>query len=67
MHFLDGNPYVHNIWGDGNTPLASQIETLNQYHFQGYLVQEVADEKYFSDPFAADLKNMRMLERFIEE
>ena len=67
MHFLDGNPYVHNIWGDGNTPLASQIETLNQYHFRGYLVQEVADEKYFSDPFAADLKNMRMLERFIEE
>ena len=31
------------------------------------LVQEVADEKYFDDPFSADVKNMRVLERFIEE
>ena len=67
MHFLDGNPFVHNIWGDGNTPLERQIETMNRYGFTGYLVQEVADEKYFNDPYLADVKNMRMLERFIEE
>lgn len=67
MHFLDGNPYVHNIWGDGNTPLERQFETMNRYGFTGYLVQEVADEKYFNDPLQADLRNMRMLERFIEE
>ena len=67
MHFLDGDPYVHNIWGDGNTPLEAQLEIMNQYGYTGYLVQEVADEKYFDDPFTADVKNMRMLERFIEE
>ena len=67
MHFLDGDPYVHNIWGDGNTPLEAQLEVINRYRFSGYLVQEIADEKYFNDPFSADVKNMRMLERFIEE
>lgn len=67
MHFLDGDPYLHNVWGDGNTSLEKQLETMNQYGFTGYLVQEVADEKYFSDPFKADIKNMRVLERFIED
>lgn len=67
MHFLDGDPYLHNIWGDGNTPLEKQIATMNRYGFSGYLVQEVADEKYFNNPYHADIKNMRVLERFIEE
>ena len=67
MHFLDGDPYLHNVWGDGNTPLERQLETMNRRGFTGYLVQEIADEKYFSNPFDADLRNMRVLERFIEE
>jgi len=67
MHFLDGDPYLHNVWGDGNTPLEQQLQTLNERGFTGYLVQEVADEKYFSNPYLADVKNMRVLERFIEE
>ena len=66
MHFLDGDPYVHNIWGDGNTPLNEQFEIMNKYNFKGYLVQEVADERYFQNPFEADIKNMRVLERFFE-
>lgn len=65
MHFLDGDPYVHNAWGDGNTPLENQLKTMNEYGFEGYLVQEIADERYFLDPFKADIKNMRVLERFI--
>ena len=67
MHFLDGDPWLHNIWGDGNTSLAEQISTMNKYNFDGYLVQEVADEHYFTDPFAADKLNFRVLERFIED
>ena len=67
MHFLDGDPYDHNVWGDGNTPPQSQIETMNRYGYTGYLVQEVADDKYFSDPYRADVKNMRVLSRFIED
>lgn len=67
MHFLDGDPYLHNVWGDGNTPLERQLQVMNDRGFSGYLVQEVADEKYFSNPLQADIKNMRTLERFIEE
>ena len=67
MHFLDGDPYLHNVWGDGNTPLEAQLETMNQRGFTGYLVQEIADEKYFSNPYEADIRNMRVLQRFIEE
>ena len=47
MHFLDGDPWLHNVWGDGNTALAQQIQTMNDHHYTGYLVQEVADEHYF--------------------
>lgn len=65
MHFLDGDPWLHNIWGDGNTSLAKQINTLNRYGYTGYLVQEVADEQYLQNPYAADLKNFRVLERFL--
>lgn len=65
LHFLDGDPYVHNIWGDGNTSLEKQLEVLNKYNFKGYLVQEIADEKYFSDPFRADRRNLRVLNRFV--
>jgi len=66
MHFLDGDPWLHNIWGDGNTSLARQIQTMNDRGFTGYLVQEVADEHYFSDPYKADIRNFRVLERFLK-
>lgn len=67
MHFLDGDPYVHNAWGDGNTPLESQLKEINDWNYEGFLVQEIADDRYLADPFAADIKNMRTLERFIED
>ncbi len=28
MHFIDGNPYGHLIWGDGNHPLGEWIDTV---------------------------------------
>lgn len=67
MHFMDGDPWLHNIWGDGNTALERQIRIMNEHGYTGYLVQEVADEHYFTDPFAADRRNFRVLDRFVEE
>ena len=64
MHFLDGDPYVHNIWGEGNYPLEEMLQCLSNHQYQGYLVQEVADERYFSDPVTADEQNYRVLSRF---
>ncbi|WP_297233059.1 sugar phosphate isomerase/epimerase family protein [uncultured Flavonifractor sp.] len=66
MHFLDGDPYVHNIWGVGNEPLEDLLLCLKDHQYQGYLVQEVADERYFFDPAAADEKNYQVLSRFFE-
>ena len=42
MHFLDGDPFVHNIWGDGNYPLEQMLRCLQANAYTGYLVQEVA-------------------------
>lgn len=67
MHFLDGNPYVHNIWGDGNYPLEQMLQCLQRNAYTGYLVQEIADERYFLDPVAADRKNFQVLSRFFTE
>lgn len=67
MHFLDGDPWLHNIWGDGNTSLAAQLQTMSDHNFTGYLVQEVADEHYFTDPYGADVKNLRVLRRFFTD
>ena len=67
MHFLDGDPYVHNIWGDGNYPLEQMLRCLKANDYTGYLVQEIADERYFSDPVSADLWNYRVLSRFFSE
>lgn len=65
MHFIDGNPYGHLIWGDGKHHLGQFIETLNKYNYQGYLGQEITDGRYYEDPAKADLRNMRNFERYM--
>lgn len=67
MHFLDGDPYVHSIWGDGGDPLEELILCLNAHAYEGYLVQEVADERYFTDPAGADARNFQVLSRFFTD
>lgn len=66
MHFIDGNPYGHLIWGDGNHNLSEFIEALNRHHYKGYLGQEITDFDYFNDPAAADLRNMKAFAPFIK-
>lgn len=66
-HFVDCNPYGHLIWGDGDRDLASWVETLNKYHYQGYLGQEITDEHYLLDPVAADFQNIHNLERYFAD
>lgn len=66
MHFIDGEPYGHLIWGDGKHHLGKFIQTLNDYHYEGYLGQEITDGRYFADPAAHDLRNMRNFERYMD-
>lgn len=57
LHFVDGTPYGHLAWGDGNRPLEDYLETLNRLNYQGYLTQELTDNRYFNDPKVADKKS----------
>lgn len=65
MHFVDGDPYGHLIWGDGSYPLGDFIQTLKKNHYNGFLGQEITDERYFLDPYSHDLRNMRNFERYL--
>lgn len=65
MHFIDGNPYGHLIWGDGIHSLKQFLETVNRYGYNGYLGQEITEFGYFTDPASADIKNMKAYEPFI--
>ena len=65
MHFIDGDPYGHYIWGDGHHHLGREIEVLNRFGYQGCLGQEITDGRYYDDPVRADLRNMRNFERYI--
>ena len=64
MHFVDGRPYGHLVWGDGLHPMAAYIELMNQYGHAGYLGQEITDGRYFADPREADRRNIAAFEPF---
>ena len=64
MHFVDGDPYGHLIWGDGNRPIDEFIQALNNNHYEGYLGQEITEARYFADPFNNDQRNMQALIKY---
>lgn len=66
MHFPDGRPYEHLIWGDGLHPLEDYLQLLNDYHYEGYLGQEITDGRYFDDPKEADRKNIAAFEPYFK-
>ncbi|WP_053942874.1 sugar phosphate isomerase/epimerase family protein [Kallipyga gabonensis] len=61
LHFIDGTPYGHLVWGDGNRSLTDYIETLNKFGYQGYLTQELTDNRYYVDPKEADKKSFKAI------
>lgn len=65
-HFIDGNPYGHLIWGDGNHDMCQFLKALKRNHYTGFLGQEITEFSYFEHPEEADLRNMKMYERFME-
>lgn len=58
MHFIDGRPYGHLIWGEGNHVLEDWLQVLNDNHYEGYLGQELTDIRYRFDPAPFDAKNV---------
>ncbi|MBY0099222.1 sugar phosphate isomerase/epimerase family protein [Mesobacillus maritimus] len=64
-HFVDGDPYGHLVWGDGKHNLEQFLITLQKNGYTGYLGQEITDSRYFKDPVAHDIRNMKQFERFM--
>ena len=64
IHFVDGNPSGHLVWGDGRQPLYDFISCLDQNHYTGCLGQYIAGDQYFENPEKADRRNMKNLERY---
>lgn len=65
MHFIDGNPYGHLIWGDGNHPLGEWIDTVVRRGYKVYFGQEITDFAYFEDPASHDKRNMEAYKPYL--
>lgn len=67
IHFADGNPSGHYVWGDGNLPMMDYVHTLeaNQYH--EYLTLEINDAIYWPDPHASLDRTVRYLRHYLSE
>lgn len=65
MHFADMDTEAwtddHLVWGDGGFSLDAMLDTLRTYHYRGYLVQEIAAERYKMNPAEADARGMGVL------
>ncbi len=70
MHFIDMDRDIqtddHLVWGDGGFALDRMIEILKQYHYQGYLVQEIAADRYKLDPKEADSQGIKKLRKYFK-
>ena len=64
-HFIDGTPYGHLAWGDGTQPLQTWLETLQRNKYQGILGLEITARRYYEDPAACDLQNMKILSKYL--
>lgn len=61
MHFVDGTPYGHLAWGDGDRCLEHYMDVIAANHYQGALTFELTDGRYFRAPENADRQCMEML------
>ena len=66
VHLVDGVPGGHLALGDGNIPLAENLEDLAAYGYRGYMTLEIADRRYFADPAAADRQSVERFEELVK-
>lgn len=65
LHFVDGTPYGHLAWGDGNRDLAQYMNCLKENHYKGQLGLELTDSRYLMHPEEADRRCLKALEPYI--
>lgn len=65
MHFVDGTPYGHLAWGDGDRDLNAYLAAIEKYGYTGALTQEITDGRYYETPEAADRKSIAVLSKYM--
>jgi protein FrlC len=61
IHFIDGKPEGHLVWGDGVLPLQTYINQLSQHGYQGALTLEYTSYQYVQDPDLAMERTLDVL------
>ena len=67
IHFADGNPSGHYVWGDGNLPMMDYVHILEANNYSEYLTLEINDVIYWNDPHKSIERTARYLRHFIPE
>jgi len=67
IHFADGNPSGHYVWGDGNLPMMDYLQTMQTNEYNGYLTLEINDSIYWSDPHDSIERTAGYLRKFLPE
>lgn len=66
IHFIDGKPDSHLVWGDGILPLESYIDQLNQAGYKGALSLEYTFYQYVQEPDLAIERTFKALSNIME-
>lgn len=61
IHFIDGKPEGHLVWGDGVLPLQKYIDQLSQQGYQGSLTLEYTSYQYVQNPDEAMERTLDVL------
>lgn len=61
VHLHDSHPAIHMALGDGDLPLASYLEAIEESGYAGKFGFEFNDPRYRQDPRAADLQSVAWL------
>jgi fructoselysine 3-epimerase len=66
IHFIDGKPEGHLVWGDGVLPLEKYIHQLNEIGYKGFLTLEYTSYQYVQNPDEAMERSLKILSSVID-
>ncbi|HAF62612.1 MAG TPA: xylose isomerase [Anaerolineaceae bacterium] len=65
IHFADGNPSGHYVWGEGNLPMMDYIHVLEENDYDGFLTLEINDAIYWDDPHCSIERTAHYLHEYL--
>ncbi len=64
IRFVDGNYNGCRVWGEGCLPCGKLLDVIRKYDYNGNFSLQMSGEKYLFEPYEADRRNLRSLERY---